>query len=326
MTSRVFFSWQSDLPQANTTTAIRDALKAARRALEKKYATVGLLIELDEATRAETGSPHIPDTILEKIAKCDIFVADLSVINGQFAAGARLTPNPNVLFELGHAVGQIGWKRVVLLFNEEFGAVKDLPFDLDKRRVSKFRLIKGGSRGGLDALVTTAIEAVYMGAPPKADYGFDAEKTKRSRDLRTMSDLLAHVPWTTLRSHCESAPKITTGEFLHFFDRFYDFVNAPTFSLYDPKLKDLVLNLAKHWRKTTSHASRYERLPGDKHYTFTYSSNAKQRAREEAEWECMIKELYDLEAAMKDLIAYLKAVYLEIDLEERETAALALYR
>ena len=50
-------------------------------------------------------------------------------------ANWRLTPNPNVLIELGYALKRLGWNYIVMIFNTAFGNVKDLPFDLRMKRV-----------------------------------------------------------------------------------------------------------------------------------------------------------------------------------------------
>lgn len=52
----------------------------------------------------------------------------------------RSSPNPNVLLELGYAVSQLGWDRIVMVMNTAFGDVTQLPFDLRGRRVLPYFL------------------------------------------------------------------------------------------------------------------------------------------------------------------------------------------
>jgi hypothetical protein len=323
---RIFFSWQSDLPKLETTSAIRSALKQARFALEQKYVGQDLSILLDEATRDEAGSPNIPDTVLKKIAQCDIFIADVSLINAAFASGAKLTPNPNVTFELGHAVGQVGWNRVVLLLNTDYGPISELPFDFDRHRVSQFSCGDDQNRSRLDDLMRVAIEAIIVKTPAKPNFRFDPALARRERDIRTLSNLLTHVPWAALRTHFDNAPKVISPEVLAFWDRFEDFTASPTYSIYDSQLNHLIADLWKHWHDSTSHGARYERLTGDDYYTFTYSEVSEQRKREEEDWDLITQQLLSLHTAMRAIIAYLKEHYVEIDLEEREQAAWDSYR
>lgn len=46
--------------------------------------------------------------------------------------------NQNVAYELGLAVGALGWERIILVFNEESGKVEELPFDINHHRSLKF--------------------------------------------------------------------------------------------------------------------------------------------------------------------------------------------
>jgi hypothetical protein len=88
---------------------------------------------LDRDTSGVTGAPDIARTIFEKILNSDAFVCDVTLV-GTTARGND-TPNPNVLTELGYAVGVLGWDRVVMVANTAFGPAEKLPFDLRGRRV-----------------------------------------------------------------------------------------------------------------------------------------------------------------------------------------------
>jgi hypothetical protein len=100
----VFYSWQSDLPDPSNRSLIRQALRAAASTVEQKEKN--LIIEIDEATRSVSGSPNIPATILSKIAVADAFVCDVTTINSE--QSGKKTPNPNVVFELGYAIANVG--------------------------------------------------------------------------------------------------------------------------------------------------------------------------------------------------------------------------
>lgn len=131
----VFYSWQSDLPRKITRDFIRDAAQAAieRIALSVVFEDSP---RLDHDTKGVSGIPAIGDTILGKIDTCGVFLADVSLVGETTREGRekKKTPNPNVLLELGYAMGKVGWKRVVLVMNKEFGDAEELPFDLRYRR------------------------------------------------------------------------------------------------------------------------------------------------------------------------------------------------
>lgn len=135
MNKTVFYSWQSDdvIPNNVNRSFIETALKKAAKAIAKDD-TVEIDPRVDRDTTGVAGSPPIPQTILDKIDSCDAFVCDVTIVNPN-ARKSRRMPNPNVMFELGYALKRLGWERIVMVMNTAYGSQKDLPFDLEKRRV-----------------------------------------------------------------------------------------------------------------------------------------------------------------------------------------------
>lgn len=137
MEAKIFYSWQSDIrPAAANRTLIHDALEAAAREISAGGA-VGVEPVIDRDTRNVPGSPDIGLTIFKKIAECDVFVADVTIINS--GAPGRPSPNPNVLVEVGYALRAVGEGRLVLVQNIAFGPTEDLPFDLRTKRVLTYK-------------------------------------------------------------------------------------------------------------------------------------------------------------------------------------------
>lgn len=132
-TYTLFYSWQSDLPDS------KRFIQATLDKLERKLKTSGdICVTIDRDTIGVPGAPNIPATIWRKIEEADLFVADVSIINS--ASEGRKTPNPNVLLETGYAIHALGWDRVVLLFDEDYGTNDDEPFDLKQHRLTGFSL------------------------------------------------------------------------------------------------------------------------------------------------------------------------------------------
>ena len=123
MTGTVFFSWQSDLPETRST--IFWALERAVRDLNRG-GTLEEALRVDQDTDKVAGWPDIAATILEKIEECELFVADLTPINGPDPE-VRLTPNPNVMLELGYALAtDMGRTRIVCIVNDAYLPEGDL--------------------------------------------------------------------------------------------------------------------------------------------------------------------------------------------------------
>ncbi|SRR5579883_1122087 len=133
--SIVFYSWQSDLPNATNRGFIEEALKRAAKAIQNDE-SIGTSIIIDRDTKDVPGSPDIASTIFGKIEQSQVFVCDISIINQEAVRQLqhRPTPNPNVLIELGYALKALGDRHMILLLNEEYGDLKSLPFDLHMRR------------------------------------------------------------------------------------------------------------------------------------------------------------------------------------------------
>ncbi|MBD2119315.1 hypothetical protein [Trichocoleus sp. FACHB-262] len=132
MSFNLFYSWQADLPSDANKDFIKTCLKQALNRVEREH-ELDERPSLDHDTLGVPGSPEIINTILSKIDKASIFVADLSFIaktgNGKFC------PNPNVLIELGYALKSLGSERLIFVVNEHWGVVENnLPFDLRHRR------------------------------------------------------------------------------------------------------------------------------------------------------------------------------------------------
>ena len=160
----VFYSWQSDLPNATNRGLILRALEDGAK-LVGTDAQLGVQPVIDRDTKGVPGSPDIAKTILDKIDASDVFAADISLVNSP--RSKRRTPNPNVLFELGYAFGTLGEDKIILVFNEAFGRIRDLPFDLRQRRMVKYRAAprdqnRAASRKELAAAFRDAIQQRLM--------------------------------------------------------------------------------------------------------------------------------------------------------------------
>lgn len=137
----IFYSWQSDLPNPTNRSLIERALEQAGKQLRsEKVLSVEPVIDRD--TQGIAGTPDISSSIFSKIAEADFFVADVSIINSDTPAG-RPTPNPNVLIELGYAIGVKGWQRIILVHNLAYGGHDQLPFDLRQRRTVTYCFREG---------------------------------------------------------------------------------------------------------------------------------------------------------------------------------------
>jgi hypothetical protein len=162
----VFYSWQSDLPNATNRGLILDALERAAKTI-RADGSVAVEPVVDRDTQNVPGAPDIAHTIFQKIEKAAAFVADVSIIN---PGVGRPTPNPNVLIELGYALKTLGNSRTVLVANTVNGSVESLPFDLRTKRVLSYHLPPGAGdkpdqRKKLQDGLESALRAILADLP-----------------------------------------------------------------------------------------------------------------------------------------------------------------
>ena len=214
----IFYSWQSDeTAKTNAKTNryfVEDALKRAAKKLGRDEIGV---VEVDRDTKGVSGTPDIAATIFGKIDAADGFVGDVSIINpGADDEGWRLTPNPNVLLELGYAKKSLGPERVVLVMNTAGGDISKLPFDLQGRRVTPYHLLRGATKEERKEVRDRLVEGLYHALKALVDLGSagasDDQEIQESQLERAETEL---VTWMN-----ESRA------------RFYQLVGTETFESY----------------------------------------------------------------------------------------------
>ena len=155
MRRKVFYAWQSSLPEETHRRFIKRCLQSACANPQELCPDVDELL-VDQDTQGLPGSPAVAAAILEKIKGCDVFVADVSMTRADSQGGARKTPNPNVMLELGYAVASRTWERVLCILNTATGSPEELPFDLRHHRIAKYELgpDRAGETAAREGLVT----------------------------------------------------------------------------------------------------------------------------------------------------------------------------
>lgn len=135
MSEVIFYSWQSDLPNATNRGFIKSALEKAAAAI-RNDTSIEDAPRVTHDTEGIPGAPEIPSTIFSRIESANVVVCDVSLINPD--CGNRRTPNPNVLVELGYALRACTSERVIMVMNTHYGDMQSLPFDLSRRRVISY--------------------------------------------------------------------------------------------------------------------------------------------------------------------------------------------
>lgn len=131
MPATIFYSWQSDHPNAVCRSLIERSIEAAAKALNAS-ASIELAdrIEVQSGTKGAVGIVPVADTILSRIDLASVVVADLTFVAERTGGGG--IPNPNVMLEYGYALRSRSGKRMIAVMNTAFGdpGRQPLPFDL----------------------------------------------------------------------------------------------------------------------------------------------------------------------------------------------------
>ncbi len=325
-TFTVFFSWQSDLPKETNSNAIRGALDSACKSLSK--GTPKRKFKRDEALRGVSGSPNIIDKIIEKITGADAFIADITTI---VSSGTETPcPNPNVVFELGYAVGELGWDRIILIFNEAFGVFPDdLPFDFVQNRVSRYKLEIAATSADdeLKVLVQAALDAIIKRNPkrPIELRGLSAAKIKHDRDVENLSWLMSAIHLPTLDALIEELPYKITDRSLWFYEHFKGVVQNSLFNIYDPVLAQQVKNLSEAWEVAFSHDEQYNSSNSGNAHFFSSPGDMPLPSDRKAVWDAIALARKTMYSSLKSILERLHAEYIEIDIHKSNAAAWSEY-
>lgn len=312
----LFYSWQSDLPDAANRNGIRSGLRTARKALATSFD-----VSIDEATRDTPGSPNIPTKIFEKIRSCDAFVADVTTITGKNHKG-RPCLNPNVGFELGYAAAHVGWDRIILLVNTEVSPLTDLPFDFDRHRVMTYAHSEKPSaeqKAAMAASLKVGIEMIAKHNPPRPRDLEDltAEQIRRRRDIDNITWALEQVHQPSLDSFLETMPDYLRDDIFWYFESFRGVVESSLFHISDPDAAKLFRRWLKGWEKALSAGAHFQSTSNPNVYRW---SGDRDPRGEEAKSR-ILKGLTKMETARRAVLAKVRDSYVEIDVDATNKAA-----
>ncbi|HKO81419.1 MAG TPA: hypothetical protein VJU78_13530 [Chitinophagaceae bacterium] len=210
MKLKIFYSWQTETDTTYNRNFILTNIEKAVKNLNRKpeFKTVEFIIQ--EGVKGEPGSPGVASKINdERIPNCDIFIADLSVVNqiGRIAKWIqkhfdkkefRPSQNNNVINEYGIATNAIGVQKIIGVLNNTYGSPNEnpnnIPFDLRHLRFpvgysfsSKTKNKEKAQKELLDGL-TTAIRDTAI-------FAIQHQKSKHS-PLIVWSDWELTIPIT----------------------------------------------------------------------------------------------------------------------------------
>jgi hypothetical protein len=321
-TVRIFFSWQSDLDQELTTRAIRAAIRSAMSAVEKDYAVDFVL---EEATSNVSGSPYIPYALADKICKADIFVGDITTVARLAGETGKSLPNSNVTFELGIASAELGWNRIIMLFNSALAKLEELPFDFDRHRISKFNFTadpksRKSQESDLGKLAQAAIAQIVTDDPkrPRELQEIPPEQIKRSRDIENLRWFLHRINTGYLDHHIVQMPAYLEYSAVIISDGVEELRGRSDFLFYDPDLTAVTEGLIDSLRATLAHMGQYRETNNPFRQAFGRPGDMDLLVDDDQQsaWDEIEAARRLLKIHLERLIAIVRERYIEVDIDK----------
>jgi nucleoside 2-deoxyribosyltransferase len=312
---RIFYSWQSDLPTETNLNAIRNGLRKAIKKLQPEFPNLKLV--LDEATRDTSGAIKISDKIIEKLDVADIVVADVTSVTSRRAK--RQCPNPNVTYELGYGVAQVGWERVILMFNSTLARFpQDMPFDFQQNRATPYQLAADSSatvRAVLIEKLRVALKAILVRDPkrPAEIKGLSPERIAHDRDTKQMKWLMSSLHLPTIDEFILELPGQVRSRAIWYWEGFHALMENSLFELNDPVLKNAVTLFYEGWARAFSHVDRYNDTGIGKMAVFTWPRHIMDGAQAQADWDDILEAREQMRAGLDRILERLRA-----DQQERD--------
>jgi len=327
---KIFYSWQSDLPKTTNRNGIEQSIRIACNQVEVEIEDTSIII--DQSTSNVPGSPNIPETIFKKTPTSSIFICDLSTINSKYAPKkVRRLQNPNVLIELGYAVAHLGWNRILILFNEEYGKHSDLPFDIDRHRANNF-LIKDKSdndgKNKLAKLLSTAIKSIIIDNP-KTPMELKLQTPKEREREITVNNLeialsTIHIP--TFDNFLEFIPRKIIGRIFFFQESFFGVVESSQFYLYDKKAKEILKKFKNLWDFSLGFDHRYNPDGSGENYNYYIPADVFPDEQSKVDFDKLTENKSKLKESFLELLDYIRENYIEINIDKTSEKAFVEYR
>jgi sporulation protein YlmC with PRC-barrel domain len=255
----------------------------------------------------------------------------VTTINSEAPLEFKRTPNPNVLIELGYAVSAIGWDRIIMVCNTHYGKLEDLPFDINRHRITTFSIKEktdNNGKGNFKKILETALRSIIEKNPlrPHEKLNLSPEEIKRKNDVKNLQQILSCIHLQTFDSFLDEIP-------LNIIQRIYDYkepftliFGSSAFHIYDEELYKYLSEFNDLWNTALSFSQHYRPDGVGLYYTFYLIMDSFQSPQAEEDFQKLTQISLQLDSSYRGLLGYIRKNYLEINLDETSKIALEQYR
>lgn len=315
----VFYCWQSDLPYSHNKEYIRELLDNIEKSPEADQHNIAIV----EATSHMIGSPNITHELLEKIQNSDIFVCDASIINSQQEdQKIKKVPNPNVMVELGFAISSLGWDRIIMMFNEKYGSLTQLPFDLQKHRTTLYDS-DSSDKLDLEEELKQKIIAIIEASPTKRFLTSlsNEREVEYENDLKNIKRFFGTFLLEHTDEHFQNMPRKLNTDILSFFEDLDRFLgsNSVNFRLYDTKLFDMIQEFYTFWHRALpalEEVGNYREAGSPDCQLFVNRGDAPLSKTQQAVWDRIEENKHLMHLKLNEILERVHLNYKSINIDE----------
>lgn len=124
----IFFCYQDEFPESST--LLREEL---HKVVEKLNQRARIPLAIEESHRLSDGPARLGSSLLRKIRRCLLFLADGTPITSLDGTPPQLIPSPKVCVEMGYALQSKRPEQILLAQMERSEVPGQFPFDLPTR-------------------------------------------------------------------------------------------------------------------------------------------------------------------------------------------------
>lgn len=225
------------------------------------------------------------------------------------------------MIELGYAAAYVGWQRIIMVFNKHFGDfTKEVPFDLEKKRVSTYTVKDKNDKSGrseLEQTMIAAMQTIISQNPQKPTMllSKDPVAIKRHHDTRKISKAIGQIHLPTFDHFIEHLPNRLVDRIFYFWYQYEHVIKASDFYLYDKVAYKYLMTIFNLWNKVLSYPD-YTSTNNGPDFVFYIPADVFVSDQSEKNFKSATKERADLKGELDKVLGYLREKYVEIDVDQ----------
>jgi hypothetical protein len=219
----------------------------------------------------------------------------------------------------------LSWSRIVLLFNEDFGTVDQLPFDFDRHRVSTYKLTEAATpkhQQAVTKLIELALCSIINADPvrPAASRARSDYEIRRERDVRNLERAFSKIHVPSLETHMDEDPYRILHVVVFCWMDFNSVMSSSQVHFYDKNLDALLRGFHEEWWRSLRYSIEYhpDFTPIRRAFIFMEYDDPyhMERGDRQKHWDEMSAARTKMSEIWPRLLKVVQENYLELDVQK----------